>query len=67
VGGEGAEEEDSGGDLSNVWYKPICNCHDDFPLNNEYILIKTQTFLYITKMYKINLGKLCYSQYPMKN
>jgi hypothetical protein len=28
------------GDLTNVQYKPIQNCHNESPLYNEYILIK---------------------------
>jgi hypothetical protein len=31
---------DSGGDRTNVQYKPIWNCHNESPLYNEYILIK---------------------------
>jgi hypothetical protein len=31
---------DSGGDLTNVQYKPIWNCHKESPLYNEHILIK---------------------------
>jgi hypothetical protein len=39
-GAEGVGERDGGGDLTNVQYKPIWNCHNDFPLHNEHILIK---------------------------
>jgi hypothetical protein len=31
---------DGGGDLTNVQYKPIQNCHYESPLYNEYIIIK---------------------------
>jgi hypothetical protein len=31
---------DSKGDLPNVQYKPIWNCHNESPLLNEYILSK---------------------------
>jgi hypothetical protein len=30
---------ENGGDLTNVQYKPIRNCHNEFPQYNEYILI----------------------------
>jgi hypothetical protein len=30
---------DRGGDLTNVQYKPIWNCHNKSTLYNEYILI----------------------------
>jgi hypothetical protein len=30
---------DGGGELTNVHCKPIWNCHNEFPLYNEYILI----------------------------
>jgi hypothetical protein len=33
-------ERDGEGDLTNVQYKPIWNCHNESPLYNEYILIK---------------------------
>jgi hypothetical protein len=33
-------EEDGGSDLTNVQCKPIQNCHNDSPLNHEYMLIK---------------------------
>jgi hypothetical protein len=26
--------------LTNLQYKPIWNCHNEFPLHNKYILIK---------------------------
>jgi hypothetical protein len=31
---------DGRGNLTNVQYKPIWNCHNESPLYNEYILIK---------------------------
>jgi hypothetical protein len=34
------QEGDGGDDLTNVQCKPIWNCHNEFPLYNEYILIK---------------------------
>jgi alpha-L-arabinofuranosidase len=30
----------NGGELTNVQYKPICNCHSEFPLYNEHTVIK---------------------------
>jgi hypothetical protein len=30
----------SGGHVINVQYKPIWNCHNEFPLYNEYVLLK---------------------------
>jgi hypothetical protein len=36
----GLRGRDGGGDLTNVQYKPIWNCHYESPLYNEYILIK---------------------------
>jgi hypothetical protein len=38
--GKGWRERYSGGDLTNVPYKHIWNCHNEFPLYNKYILIK---------------------------
>jgi hypothetical protein len=32
---------DGGDNATNVQYKPIWNYHNEFPLYNEYILIKT--------------------------
>jgi hypothetical protein len=34
------KNQDSGGDLTNVQYKPIWDCHDECPLYNEHILKK---------------------------
>jgi hypothetical protein len=31
---------DGGGNLTNIQCKSIRNWHNDFPLNNEYMLIK---------------------------
>jgi hypothetical protein len=39
-GGEGVKGERPWGDLTNVPYKPIWNCHNESPLYNEYVLIK---------------------------
>jgi hypothetical protein len=39
VGREFRKRED-GGDLTNVQYKPICNCYNESHYHNEYILIK---------------------------
>jgi hypothetical protein len=39
--GRGLRGRDGGGDLTNVQYKPIWNCHYEFPQYNKYILIKT--------------------------
>jgi hypothetical protein len=36
----GQRGRDSGDDLTNIQYKSIWNCHNECPLNNEYILIK---------------------------
>jgi hypothetical protein len=36
----GSRERDRGDDLTNVQYKPIWNCHNEFPPYNDYILIK---------------------------
>jgi hypothetical protein len=37
-------------------------------MNNEYILIKAQTFVYTTtNKFKMSVGRICYLQYPMKN
>jgi hypothetical protein len=33
---------DGGGNLINVKYKPLWNCHNEFPLYNKYILIKNK-------------------------
>jgi hypothetical protein len=33
---------DGGGDLTNAQYKPIWHCHNETPLCNEYILIKSK-------------------------
>jgi hypothetical protein len=30
--GRGLRERDGGGDLTNVQYKFICNCHNEFPI-----------------------------------
>jgi hypothetical protein len=38
--GEEIKERDNGDDLTNVQCKPIWNCHNEFSLYNEYILIK---------------------------
>jgi hypothetical protein len=35
----GGRGRDSGGDLTNIQYKPIWNCHNECPLYNQYILI----------------------------
>jgi hypothetical protein len=40
VGWGGGWEVDGGGDLTNVQCKAIQNCHNKFPLYNEYMLIK---------------------------
>jgi hypothetical protein len=32
-------ERDGGGDVINVQYKPVWNCHTESPLYNKYILI----------------------------
>jgi hypothetical protein len=37
---ERLRRRDSGGDLTNVQYKPVWNCHNEYPLYNKYILIK---------------------------
>jgi hypothetical protein len=38
--GRGRRGRDGGGDLTNVQYKFIWNCHNGSPMYNEYILIK---------------------------
>jgi hypothetical protein len=38
--GKGLKGRNGGGDLIDVQYKPIWNCHSESPLYNEYILIK---------------------------
>jgi hypothetical protein len=38
--GRGLWGRDNGGDVTNVQYKPYWNGHCEFPLYNEYILIK---------------------------
>jgi hypothetical protein len=40
--GTGLRSRDSGGDLTNVKYKTIWNCHNKFPLYNKYIQIETK-------------------------
>jgi hypothetical protein len=35
----GLRGRDSGGDLTNVQYKPIWNCHNESPLYNKYNLM----------------------------
>jgi hypothetical protein len=40
VGWGEAKEGDNGGNGNNVPYKSNQNCHYEFPLYNEYILIK---------------------------
>jgi hypothetical protein len=41
LSGAGREQRkrDGRGDLTNVQYKPIGNCHNESPLYNKYILI----------------------------
>jgi hypothetical protein len=34
-----SRERDSEGDLTNVQYKPVQNCHNESPLYNKHILI----------------------------
>jgi hypothetical protein len=38
--GRGLKGRGSGGDLTNVKYKPIWNCHNESPMYNKYTLIK---------------------------
>jgi hypothetical protein len=41
--GRGYNGRDSGGNLTNVQCKTLWNCHNECPLQNEYILIKEHT------------------------
>jgi hypothetical protein len=38
--GRASRGEDGVGDITNAQYKPFWKCHNEFPLYNEYILIK---------------------------
>jgi hypothetical protein len=40
--GQGVDQggRDGASNLINVKYKPIWNCHNEYPMYNEYILIK---------------------------
>jgi hypothetical protein len=50
--------EDGGGNLTNVQYDAIWNCHNEFPLYNEYILIKNEKKLSMDPTYiTIRWGK----------
>jgi hypothetical protein len=40
--GRGWRGRDGRGDLTNVKYKTIWNCHNKFPLYNKYIQIETK-------------------------
>jgi hypothetical protein len=52
VGWRGGRGGDSEGNLINVQYKPIWNCHNELPRYNEYILI-------------LNIGKKSPSDLPI--
>jgi hypothetical protein len=41
-----AGEGDGQGDLTNIQWKPIPNCHNESQLYNEYILIKSEEILF---------------------
>jgi hypothetical protein len=50
--GRGVERERFGGNLTNVQYKSIWNCHNESPLYNECIIIKIFLKKFMDKIWK---------------